>query len=230
MINTSFQLAGPGGGGGEDESSSDGPMAILNKLGLSATDQRWYTEQWSSRAALIVNNFLPAKVAPAVFGGCGLPKQSLKVIWDLSDITPPKWRLNEAEFYTALKYIATEQAGIKPSATTALTVETPLPVLVQKKMAVQKATVEEVKPGDSASDDKSNDYDMCEAAANPAGEKVPLPQLAKNRCVVAADELAKVAEVGCSGDESSANPIFDVGETPTVGLAATLAAARVSLI
>ena len=90
----------------------------------------------------------------------------------------------------------------------------------------QKSTATVTKPGGSSdSDDTSNDYDTCDAATNPKEDN---PQShTRNRCVTAAEE---VAEVGGSGDEDIANPIFDVKETPTLEVAATLAAARVSLL
>eukprot|EP00729_Bicosta_minor_P013660 gene13660-15005_t len=61
------------------------------------------------------------------------------------------------------------------------------------------------------SDDLSNDYDTCDAATNP-GE--------------GATGVSTVAEVR----EDAVNPIFDVNETPIMALAATIAAARVSLL
>lgn len=96
----------------------------------------------------------------------------------------------------------------------------------------QKSTATATKPGGSSdSDDTSNDYDTCDAATNPKEDD---PQShTRNRCVTAAEEVAEVAEVaevGGSGDEDIANPIFDVKETPTLEVAATLAAARVSLL
>ena len=66
--------------------------------------------------------------------------------------------------------------------------------------AAAAASVKQVE-----SDDSSNDYDACDASTNPAEE------------VLAVGVAAK----------ATANPIFDVKDAPIIGLAATLAAARV---
>lgn len=86
-----------------------------------------YKQHWASVAGDLVDGLPPAKPAAAFFSLSNLEKKRLEVIWELSDTVPPKGKLSEAEFYTALKYIAIEQGGTPVDHTTRINVDAPLP-------------------------------------------------------------------------------------------------------
>ena len=97
------------------------------RLGLDGACMSIYKQHWTSVAGDLVDGLLPAKPAAAFFSLSNVSKERLKVIWELSDTVPPQWKLNETEFYTALKYIALEQGGTPVDHTTRINVDAPLP-------------------------------------------------------------------------------------------------------
>ena len=93
---------------------------------LTAGDAEVYKQHWLSNDVSDDGFLLAEKVAPFL-SSSNLHQKRLKVIWKLSDTSPPKGKLSETEFYTALKYIAIEQDGTLVDHTTPLDQLVPLP-------------------------------------------------------------------------------------------------------
>eukprot|EP00039_Didymoeca_costata_P007885 m.104836 g.104836 ORF g.104836 m.104836 type:complete len:1742 (-) comp13860_c1_seq2:37-5262(-) len=71
-------------------------------------------------------SLIGASVAAKYFQTSGLETNVLRKIWNLSDSKPPRGKLDQQEFYVALKYIAISQKGL-PLEASQLAKETPLP-------------------------------------------------------------------------------------------------------
>lgn len=104
--------------------STAAPGSVQAKLALSDADFAEYQKHWA--AVDTSGGLLRAKVAAVYFETSKLPKKALQVVWKRSDTVPPKGKLNESEFFTALKLIALTQAGTLPGSAD-LSASTPLP-------------------------------------------------------------------------------------------------------
>lgn len=79
------------------------------KMGLSEPDCIAYRKLWLGSGR--VGAMLSSKSAVRLFTQSGLPQQTLKLVWKLSDTAKPSGQLNEREFYVACKLIAIAQDG-----------------------------------------------------------------------------------------------------------------------
>eukprot|EP00729_Bicosta_minor_P009085 gene9085-26819_t len=120
---------------------NDAERAARHSLGLGASDVQAYGELWrkawgdpvpaagsagSTQTQLLL---LPASKAAGFFQSSGLGNKALQAIWRLSDTLPPKGKLSQAEFNTALKLISLAQAGKAAAAANLSERNIPLPSL-----------------------------------------------------------------------------------------------------
>lgn len=95
------------------------PKSALSERNAAAFKQLWAEASAGTQTAGLVSG----KVAVTFFQTSGLPVATLRSIWTLCDTVPPKGKLSESEFFTALSLIALAQAG--KQATLAVLASTP---------------------------------------------------------------------------------------------------------
>ena len=78
--------------------------AVATELGLSSSDVDAYTKLWA--AADTVNDLFPAGAAVKFLGTSGLPQETLRAIWGMSDTDAPRGQLDKDGFFKACKLIA----------------------------------------------------------------------------------------------------------------------------
>ena len=76
---------------------SDGADGVAAKLGLSSSDVDAYVKLWD--AADTSNGLLPAGTAVKFLGTSGLPQETLRSIWGMSDTDAPRGQLDKDEFF-----------------------------------------------------------------------------------------------------------------------------------
>lgn len=86
-----------------------GTSSITATLGLSDAEHAEYLKQWN--AFKIVNGLVYARDASRIFAASKLTKGDLQDVWQQSNTSLPRNKLNQTEFFTAMKLIATKQSS-----------------------------------------------------------------------------------------------------------------------